>query len=67
MGAKLALFLLSADMEIKTTGKIKTQVKSVFEPRLKRPLTEEEVSEAVFNLRGFGLTLLKMKKELKND
>ena len=47
---------------------LKKQVKSGLEPLVKHPLTEEEIFQAVFNLRGFAQTLIKMKMELdKNE
>ena len=47
---------------------LKQQIKNVFEPLAKRALTDEEIFQAFFNLRGFAQTLIKMKMELdKNE
>ena len=47
---------------------LKNNLVKFLEPLVKRPLTDKEVSEAVFNLRGFGQTLIKMKLEIdKNE
>ncbi len=51
-------------MKIEIDENIKEQIKEVFEPLARRPLTDQEVFEIFFNLRGFGQTLLKMAKEI---
>lgn len=43
--------------------KLATEVRKVFEPRYKRPLTDEEVGEIAENLTGYMETILKFKYE----
>lgn len=43
------------------------EIKSVFEPFVKRQLSESEVFEIASNLAGFAKTLLKMNMEVKQN
>ncbi len=47
--------------------KLAAEVRKVFEPRYKRPLTDEEVGEIAVNLSEYMETILKFKYEQTKD
>ena len=49
------------------TDELKAEVRSLFEPRYKRKLTDDEVVEIANNLTGFIDAFLKFKWRLKHE
>ncbi len=51
-------------MNIEIPQQLQQQIRDRFETPTNHPLSDKEVFEIFFNLRGFGHVLLKMKKEV---